>query len=69
MFARIFSFFAFIIIEIFIFSMIYKYMIESGMTKLANILAIFFAIWIIIDIIIKIFVGSAKSIIRYLIKY
>ena len=44
-------------------------MIESGMTKLANILAIFFAIWIIIDIIIKIFVGSAKSIIRYLIKY
>jgi hypothetical protein len=69
LFARIFSFFFFIMIEIFIFSLILKYMAESGMGGLAGFLTIVFTIWIIADIIIKIFVGGSKSIIRYLIKY
>jgi hypothetical protein len=68
-FVRILSFFSLIIVEVFIFSLIYKEMIKLDMNILAGFLAIVFTIWIIADIIIKIFIGGSKSIIRYLIKY
>ena len=68
-FARIVGFIVFISFEIFIFSIIIKVLNESGLPAIANILTFVFVIWIIIDIILKIFVGGAKSLIRTILRY
>lgn len=63
------SFFAFIIFEIVIFYVLASELNSQGLEGLATFLSFVFVIWIIIDIILKIFVGGAKSIIRYIFKF
>lgn len=64
---KAFHLFWFVFMEAVIFSLIYREMINQDMVILANILGVIFIIWLFIDIFLKVFVGSAKSIIRYII--
>lgn len=68
-FARLVSFVIFIALEIFVFSIIVKALKEAGMPFLASILTIVFVIWIIIDIIIRIFIGGGKNLIKYIFRF
>lgn len=56
----------FIAMEIFIFSIVYGALKEAEMPIIANILAVIFTIWIIVDVILTIFVRSGKTLIRYI---
>jgi hypothetical protein len=64
---RAFHLFWFVLMEAVIFSLIYREMINQEMVILANILAVIFITWLFIDIFLKVFVGTSKSIIRYII--
>lgn len=68
-FARVVSFLFLILVEIVIFTMLVNALNEAGMSSIANLLKVIFIIWIIIDIILKIFVGGGKALIRYIFKF
>lgn len=68
-FARVVSFLFLILVEIVIFTMLVNALNEAGMSSIANLLKVIFIIWIIIDIILKIFVGGGKVLIRYIFKF
>ena len=59
--------FWYILMEAVIFSLIYKEMVAQDMPILANILGVIFIIWLITDLILRIFIGTGKSIINYII--
>lgn len=67
-FAKLVGFLSFIALEIIIFSLIVG-AVGSVMPSLGVILTLIFTIWIIIDVVLKIFVGGAKSIIRYIFNF
>lgn len=64
---KAFHLFWFVFMEAVIFSLIYREMINQNMIILANILGVIFITWLFIDIFLKVFVGTSKSIIRYII--
>lgn len=68
-FARIASLFIFILLEIVIFTIFVGAVSSAGMPGLASILTIVFTVWIIIDVIFRIFIGGGKSLIRYIFKF
>jgi hypothetical protein len=68
-FARLVSFFAFIVLEIVVFSIFVGAVAGAGMPGLAGILTVVFTIWIIVDIILRIFIGGSKNLIRYIFKF
>lgn len=63
---KIISFFSLVVVEVVLFSLIYKALINQGMSEFAGYLFYVFLAWIIIDIILRIFLGTGKSIIRYI---
>lgn len=65
-FARIINFFFFIFAEILVFSLLVSAITAAGMPILAGFLTFIFIIWIIIDIILKVFVGGGKTLIGYI---
>lgn len=66
MFARLVWFLSFIIFEIIVFSFIVGAVADAGMTGFAALLTFIFVIWIIAEILIRIFVGGGKSVIKYI---
>lgn len=67
-FVRIVSFFLIIAVEIIIFGMIVTALSAAGLAIIAAPLTVLFTIWIIIDIILKIFIGGGKTIFHYIFK-
>jgi hypothetical protein len=68
-FVRIFSFFAFIVFEIIVFYWIVSAISSGGMPILAGFLAIVFTIWILAEIIIRIFIGGGKNLIKWIFRF
>lgn len=68
-FVRFIWFISFIIFEILVFGLIIKGVNEAGLYWLSGILTIVFIIWIILEILLKIFVGGTKSLIRYIFRF
>ncbi len=65
-FVRLAGFFGFILIEMCIFGYIYLASIPSIGEGWANALAVVFIIWLLVDTILKIFIGGSASIVKYL---
>jgi len=68
-FARLVSFFAFIALEIVVFTFLVGAVAGAGMPGLAGILTVVFTIWIIVDIILRIFIGGGKNLIKYIFRF
>ena len=68
-FARLVWFLSFIVFEIAVFYFITKSIIEAGMPVLAGILTVVFIIWIIADIIIRVFIGGGKTLISWIFRF
>lgn len=64
-FVRIVSFSFFILLECVVFFFIYKYLLGVSFI-LANFLAFIFFIWLIVEVILGIVVGSSVNIIKYI---
>lgn len=69
MFARLVWFLSFIIFEVIVFGFIVGLVADAGMPVFAALLTLVFTIWIIAEILIRIFVGGGKSLIRYLFRF
>lgn len=67
-FARLVGFFSFIALEIIVFSLVVG-AVGAVMPGLASLLTVVFTIWIIIDIVLRIFVGGGKSLIKYIFNF
>lgn len=68
-FARFIGFLTFIIIEIVVFNYIITVLRDTGLNSLANILTVVFIIWIILEILIKIFIGGGKTLLQWIFKF
>jgi len=68
-FARLVWFLTFLTIEIGVFWIVYQSIHGAGMPILANILALVFAIWMVVEILMRIFVGGFKNLISYILKF
>lgn len=64
LFVRLVTFFGFLAIEITVFAFLYK-IVSGAAPVFAGILLVIFVIWIIVEIIIKLFVGTSINIIKY----
>lgn len=67
-FARLIGFLSFIALEIIVFSLVVG-AVGTVMPGLAALLTVAFTIWIIIDIVLRIFVGGGKSLIKYIFNF
>jgi len=63
-FVRLVTFFGFLAIEITIFAFLYKIVSEAA-PVFAGVLLVVFVIWIIVEVIIKLFVGTSINVIKY----
>lgn len=64
-FARLVSFSLFIILELFVFGIVFAAVSKSS-PAIASLLMIIFVIWVIVEIIIRIFVGTSINIVKYI---
>lgn len=64
-FARMFSLAWFIILEIFIFSIIYDSVAESS-PVFAKLLGTVFFIWIVVEILLRLIVGTGANLFKYI---
>lgn len=67
-FVKFISFIIYIALEIFIFKLIVEAMYGAGLNTIGAIFTIIFTIWLLIDIILRLTVGTAKSLIHYILK-
>ena len=65
MFVRLVTFFGFILIETAVFTVIYQ-ALSTDHPILAFFLGVIFFIWILVEIILRIFVGTGVSVIKYI---
>lgn len=68
-FARMVWFVTFLTIEIGVFWIIYQVLQGAGLPIIANIMAIVFVLWLIVEILMRIFVGGFKNLIGYILKF
>jgi hypothetical protein len=68
-FARLVWFLSFLIFEIIVFNFIVENVNDTGYPGVAKLLKMIFIVWIIAEIIIRIFVVGGKSLIRYLLRF
>lgn len=68
-FARLVWFVSFIVLEILVFGLIIEGVNKAGMPWLSSFLTIVFVIWIIVEILLRIFVGGTKTLIRYIFRF
>lgn len=68
-FARLVWFLSFLAFEIIVFSFIVGIISSAGMPILALLLTVVFTIWIIAEVIVKIFIGGGKSVLKWIFRY
>lgn len=64
-FVRMFNLFWFIILEIFIFSLIYDAVAQSS-PGIAKLLMVIFTIWILAELVIRLVVGTGASLLKWI---